>query len=351
MRNIDRIQARETRQKMFDINKHDMIDFNFGGKDKHVYSNANLSIFTDNYCNANCKFCVAQLRFENRGQAYKKFKIEDDEEYFKRLEEVLTKVRPLNPSISITGGEPTKCKRLLGIIDLVNKLGFRKRTITTNGSGLLDKVIGDGRTVLECLIENGFSHINISRTHYNDNINRYIMDYDSDNGYFSNEDLKKVIEILNSYHNAPRIRLSCLLLQSGIHDIDGIYKYLDFYNNLGIDNIIFRELMDYDKDCMSNIEKMEFCKSNKVKLNDLWKEFDEVPDLEFQTNILGYYYYVEIYKYKNKLDCVSESADLTKLYLEKSKYPDNVYEMVFHPNGNLNGSWVDNEDILLQYNK
>lgn len=24
--------------------------------------------------------------------------------------------------------------------------------------------------------------------------------------------------------------------------------------------------------------------------------------------------------------------------------------MIFHPNGNLNGSWVDDEDILLAYN-
>ena len=34
---------------------------------------------------------------------------------------------------------------------------------------------------------------------------------------------------------------------------------------------------------------------------------------------------------------------------EKSNNQDVVYEMVFHPNGNLNGSWVDNEDILLEY--
>lgn len=29
---------------------------------------------------------------------------------------------------------------------------------------------------------------------------------------------------------------------------------------------------------------------------------------------------------------------------------DVVFEMIFHPNGNLNGSWVDDEDILLAYN-
>jgi hypothetical protein len=45
----------------------------------------------------------------------------------------------------------------------------------------------------------------------------------------------------------------------------------------------------------------------------------------------------------------SEGANLVKQYDEKEKHKDIVYEMVLHPNGNLNGSWVDNEDILNKY--
>ena len=63
---------RYTRQANYDINKKDLIDFNFEGKDKKVYSNVNFSIFVDDYCNADCKFCVAQLRYENMALAYKK---------------------------------------------------------------------------------------------------------------------------------------------------------------------------------------------------------------------------------------------------------------------------------------
>lgn len=47
---------------------------------------------------------------------------------------------------------------------------------------------------------------------------------------------------------------------------------------------------------------------------------------------------------------LSESANLVKLYEQKQIANDVVFEMIFHPNGNLNGSWVDNEDILLAYN-
>ena len=89
---------------------------------------------------------------------------------------------------------------------------------------------------------------------------------------------------------------------------------------------------------------------NKVFLNDIWKELDKDDRFKAIHQVLGYYYYVEVYKYKG-IDCVSESADLTKLYQEKAKAPGTVFEMVLHPNGNLNGSWVDREDILLKYRK
>lgn len=120
----------------------------------------------------------------------------------------------------------------------------------------------------------------------------------------------------------------------------------DLYNDLGIDNIIFRETMDYDEKSMSNHIKMEYLKNNKIYLNDIWKHIDKDSSFKFIKQILGYYYYVEVYKYK-MVDMVSESANLVKLYEQKKIASDVVFEMVFHPNGNVNGSWVDNEDILL----
>ena len=127
-------------------------------------------------------------------------------------------------------------------------------------------------------------------------------------------------------------------------------KYIDFYEKMGIDNVIFRELMDYDEKTMCNIKKMDYNVRNKVRLNDVWKQVDKDNRFVPYKNLLGYYYYVEIYKYNNVVVC-SESADLKVQTDEKKSNKDIVYEMVFHPNGNLCGSWVDDEDILLAYNK
>ena len=332
---------REKRQELYNIEDYTLLDFDFEGKKKKVYSNVNLSIFLDDYCNADCRFCVAQLRFENKGMMYKKEKISSDEEYFRRLDYVLNYLKPLNPSVSITGGEPSKNHRLPEVLRLINKYNYRKRTITTNGSGLLDDM--DGKTVIQHIIDNRFSHLNISKAHYDEDINKSIMRYET--GYCSNEMLETIISYSKANHLRPR--MSCILLKSGISNLDEMIRYMEFYQRMGLDNVIFRELMDYDKTSMSNPEKMQYCVDNKVCLNDIWKVIDNDGRFTPIRNLLGYYYYVEIYKYQN-IDMCSEGANLVKLYDEKEKHSDVVYEMVFHPNGNLNGSWVDNEDILLR---
>ena len=315
-------KIRYTRQEDFSIDKNRLIPFEFPTGKRNVYDNCNLSIFVDDYCNADCKFCVAQLRYENIGKIYSKPVIEDDEEYFRRLEEVLKFIAPLNVSVSLTGGEPTLSPKFVRIVKLLDKYNIRKRTITTNGSALLKKV--DGKRIIDYLIDYNFDHLNISKTHYDEEINKKIMHYKK--GYCSNEDLSYIIGYAMAHNLRPR--LSCLLLKDGIHDVDGMAKYIEFYEKLGIDNIIFRELMDYDEQSMCNIEKMAYNKRNKVRLNDVWKEVDKDKRFVPYRNLLGYYYYVE-----------------------KNSHKDLVYEMVFHPNGNLNGSWVDKEDILLKYDK
>lgn len=333
---------RQLRQQEFSASRYKKIPFSFEGKDRNVYSNANLSLFVNESCNANCTFCIDQLRFENKGKTFTKGRIASDRDYFYRLEQVLDYVRPLNMSISITGGEPTKSPRLARILKLVEKYDFRKRVITTNGSGLLD--IQDGKRIIDHLVNCGFHHLNISKTHYDEALNDRFMQFE--NSYFSNEKMAQVVAIAMAGNLRPR--LSCLLLKEGIHDIPGIVKYLDYYASLGVDNIIFRETMDYDEVIMRNYPKLEFLKRNKVYLNDIWEEIDYDSRFTPITQVLGYYYYVEVYHYAG-VDMVTESASLTSIDEQKDKARDMVFEMIFHPNGNLNASWVENEDILLPY--
>jgi len=123
------------------------VPVDFWGAVRPVYANANLSLYSGQRCNARCPFCVEELRPASRGGTLVSQKrVEtDDARYFAALEEVLRTVRPLDPSVSVTGGEPSKDPRLPLILRTIAAFGSRKRTMTTNGSGLLDAV--EGKTV------------------------------------------------------------------------------------------------------------------------------------------------------------------------------------------------------------
>lgn len=323
----------------WNIENYETVDFEFESGKKKVYKNFNFSIFVDDYCNADCKFCVAQLRYQNKNKMYEKEHLDTDT-YLKRLDYILSLIKPLNPSISLTGGEPTLSPIFLDIVRLVDKYGFRKRTITTNGSALLNTV--DNDIILNHLIKNNFDYLNISRVSSSDEENKRIMRYNVEKEYCDMDMLKEILQISND--STLKHRLSCLLLKECVNNVEKMKEYLDAYMKIGVNNFIFRELMDYDKTAI-NTDKMKYCDNNKIKLYEIWNEFDNYKEFEPYLNLLGYYYYVEIYKYHGAT-VASESADLNLQTREKNKNKDIVYEMVFHNNGNLCGSWIDSEDIL-----
>lgn len=334
---------RTERQANYNINDYDLTSFEFADGERKIYKNFNFSIFIDDYCNADCKFCIAQIRYQHRKAMYKKDHIKNTDEYLTRLKEVLKFIRPLNPSISITGGEPSMSPILTDVMEIVDRLGFRKRTITSNGSGLFIKQNGD--TILNNLKKYHWDHLNISRTSWDDNVNKRIMRYDDEKQYCDSNMIKDILQEINGtdLHH----RFSCLLLKESVNSVDNIARYIEFYDKLGANNFIFRQLMDYDKSAI-NKEKMEYCTGNKIDLNDIWTQLDKDDRFKPYMNILGYYYYVEIYKYGNNT-IASESANLSQQYVEKNKHKDTIYEMVFHNNGNLCASWLDTEDVLSKY--
>lgn len=334
---------RYTRQQNYNIMDYHTLKYHFQCGERQVYENLNFSIFVDDVCNADCHFCVAQLRYAHKSRMYEKAHIKDRDAYLTRLEDVLKIVRPLNPSVSITGGEPTISPVLPEILRLVDAYGFRKRTITTNGSGLLKTI--DNDTVLQHLLHYRWNHINISRAHYSDAVNQSIMRYESKAEYCDAAMLREIFNTLR--HTDCRHRLSCLLLREGIGSVDQMKRYIDFAMVLGADNFIFRELMDYDRKAV-NVEKIRYCDANKVRLNDIWEEMEQHPEFIPHLNLVGYYYYVEIYRYAGAT-VASESANLNQQYAEKEKHRNMVYEMIFHNNGNLCGSWIDSEEILDEY--
>ncbi len=316
------------------------VALDFWGRTADVYANANLSIYSGQKCNARCAFCVEELRPASRGAelAAQKTVDVDDGRYFEALGEVLRVVEPLSPSLSITGGEASKDPRLPRLLRVLQQARGRRRTVTTNGSGLLD--LREGRRVIDWIADTGVSHLNVSRAHPDQERNARLM------GYVEGLTPSALGAALRAAAAAgTRPRLSCVLLNGAVDGEDGVLDYLRFARSLGVDNVIFRQLMKTDPRTAAPNFVTRYSGEHRVALEPLLDRLSARADFRFVRQIVGYYYYVEVWSWEG-MDAVFEEADLARLEDTKRLTPDVVHELVFHPNGALASTWQPWDGVL-----
>lgn len=310
------------------------------GRPVELYANANLSIYSAEPCNARCPFCVEELRPAARGLAWAQQKAveQDDGRYFAALEATLAALRPLDPSVSITGGEPSRDPRLPRILRTLARHGARKRTLTTNGSGLLDRRAG--RTILDWITAAGVRHLNLSRAHPDDGENARLMSLPEG---LSVAQLRAVVARARA--GGTRVRLSCVLLAGEIDDLAGVLRYLDFAAALGVDNVVFRQLMGTDPGTAVRSAVVRFCDRRRARLEPILERVSADGRFAFVKQVVGYYYYVEVWRHAG-IDVVFEEADLARLEASKRELPGIVHELVFHPNARLASTWQPWDGVL-----
>ena len=142
-----------------------------------------------------------------------------------------------------------------------------------------------------------------------------------------------------------RVRLSCVLLRGEIDSLDGVVAYCDFARSVGVENVIFRQLMKVDPATVEPNFVTRFSEERRVALEPLLDELGRDPRFEFQKQIVGYYYYVEVWRHRG-MDVVFEEADLARLEVTKRTMPGVVHELVFHPNARLASTWQPWDGLL-----
>lgn len=335
---------RRKKCRAFDLERNStarqVVEFELWGTPVRIYSNANLSIYSAQACNARCPFCVEELRPLSRGTelAAQKQVERDDARYFAKLNEALCALRPLNPSVSITGGEASKDPRLPEILNTLAAHKGRKRTLTTNGSGLLD--VRGGQQVIDCITRSGVQYLNISRAHPDQTRNAELMMLRDG---LSVPQLREVV--LRARAGGTRVRLSCVLLRGEIDSLDGVLSYLDFAASAGIDNVIFRQLMMTDARTVQFNPVVRYSDSHRAPLEPLLDKLSGDARFVFQRQIVGYYYYVEVWR-RGNIDVVFEEADLAQLENTKRSDPQIIHELIFHPSGELASTWQPWDGIL-----
>lgn len=274
---------------------------------KNIYTNCNFSIFLLGECNAKCKFCVAHIRNNQ---------LKDDRIQLEYIKKAIELVKPLNPTVSLSGGEPTLSPIFEEACYLLKD--FRIKAVTTNGYAL--------KQTIPTLIKNKWTYLNISIPHFDDVKQKCMMNWD------------KNIDVSNV--GFDNVRLSCILSTEGINTKEDVFNYVNYFYEKGVRNFIFRQMTEGEVFPTNerNESIVDYIRNNKVDMTTcIPKEF------EFFKENRGYYYWVLLHKYKDAV-IAYEAADLAE---RNDALQDNkIFELVLHPNGNLSYGWDPNKEVL-----
>jgi len=83
----------------------------------------------------------------------------------------------------------------------------------------------------------------------------------------------------------------------------------------------------------------------RVSLEPILDRISEDGAFRFQKQIVGYYYYVEAWRYGG-IDVVFQEADLARLEAMKREDPELIHELVFHPDARLASTWQPWDGVL-----
>ena len=83
---------------------------------------------------------------------------------------------------------------------------------------------------------------------------------------------------------------------------------------------------------------VEYSDAQRVGLGPLLAQLRGRRDFSFQKRVRGYYYEVEVWRWRG-IDVVLEEASLAWLAESRQRWPELVFELVFHPNAVLCSTW------------
>lgn len=170
------------------------------------------------FCNAKCQFCT----FANTAEKF------NEKKYIDVLKTISSQIKI--KKIAFTGGEPTLYwEQFKSMVNIAKEIS-PSSVLTMNTDGL--RLI----RLFEDPISKNFNNIHISRHHFNDDINNEIFKTKTP----KSEDLKYVQTLTD---NKSQIQLSCNLINGYIDSKEKLFDFLEWTNNLEINNVGFVSLM------------------------------------------------------------------------------------------------------------
>ncbi len=316
------------------------------GKAFHFRPGLTLTPFANaRACNAHCRFCSEELQRKDGHQLTAKNYIRDYDRYFQGLETALRELGGLPIGLSLSGLEATaEPEWLLRLLVLFQKVlpdfQFDEKVLYTNGTGLYRFP-----ELIPALERAHFDRIELSRCHYDSEINQKVMYFNRNEPVWENGPYE---ELVKSCQGRLFVKNSCILTKTGIKTLEEMETYLEWAASLGVKEVVFRELSRLDDNYLPN-STAKWVRENRVSIDPILARLS--PDMsntragwKYQSSTLGYYYYNEHFLYKGKTEVIIETSSYPALM--SANDTGTIQKLVFHSNGNLCGDWDPSSHII-----
>lgn len=209
-----------------------------------------LNITTNHFCNQKCFFCI-----DNTKEHLTFLKQDIDEKIYKMIDDWKWKYE----NIVFTSWEPTLNKNFWEYIKYAKESWYKNITMISNGSLL------DIESVREKIINSWLDEIVIS-IHWLWAVHDKMVGVD----WIFNKTLKGLYSLLKEKDKGLKISLSFVMNK---YNIKVYYKYIDFFINLWVDQIIINTLRPEGYSSWYNYKKYFFPYSEFIKTtNNLWED-------------------------------------------------------------------------------
>jgi hypothetical protein len=236
---------------------------------------------------------------------------------------------------------------LLATIQLAQKAGviFDEKVLYTNGTGLYSYP-----DLIQALLQSRFDRIELSRCHFDETINQQIMRFNRNQPVWRNTAFEKLVSDLPQ---AVHLKMSCILTQTGICNLNSLEKYLQWAASFGVKEVVFREMSRMNGTYELN-NFSAWIEKNRVAIEPLLIEValllsQPKTGWQYEYSTFGYYYYNEHFKWNDTVEVIFETSSYEALQAANASRV--IQKLVFHSNGNLTGDWDPNANILMHADK
>lgn len=290
-----------------------------------------------NACSANCAFCSEKLIRD--GQVMVCDGLCDD--YVERLKHVFSRLHDRPVFLSLSGKEPSES------VDVLEMIMKEAKTFIENGGIITEKVMysnlsgfcKEKEQLKKVLLEGGVNRIECSRHHYDEEKNQAIVNFKEGETIKSNAVFQALVKELN---RMVPMKMVCVLQRQGIATAEDILRYLEFAQQTGVCEVVFRELAMFD-DAVDQCMTSKYIVENRVELKEILEQLD--PAIFRELHIVeGYYYFSFQYKYQD-MHVSFEMSDYEEMI--RKHYGDELHKLILYPNGMLCKDWNMKGEIPL----